>query len=173
MEHEIKEVKYYFEAYDYENKYRTLWNGFLKYSGNTIPINNKHVLNNNKLCYNNELNDILIETCELNFYISLINDFIYLSHDTDEYYYYYQFEKNIKSAIKNIEVKFNIIITNGEFYATEVKHNGNQYKYTISKNSDKIILKKIILNWENFNNKKKAKKDEKDLLSDSIKNMNI
>jgi hypothetical protein len=90
----------------------------------------------------------------------------------DEFYYYHQFEKSIKSAIKETELKFNIVITNGEFYGNELKHNGNQYKYTISKKDDKIILKKKILNWDSSNNKK-AKKNEKDLLSDSIENMTI
>jgi hypothetical protein len=42
----------------------------------------------------------------------------------DEFYYYYQFEKSIKNAIKETELKFNIVITNGEFYANEIKHNG-------------------------------------------------
>ncbi len=169
----ITPIKYYFESYDSNIKYITLWNGFLKYDGNKIPTNSEHVIKNSLLYYNSELNDILVETCELNFYISLIDNYIYISHDYDEYYYYYQFEKNIKSAIKNIELKFNIVITNGEFYGTEIKHCGNQYKYTISKNSDKIILKKKVLNWENFDNKKKTKKDEKASLTNSIENMTI
>jgi len=172
-------TKYYFESYNLQTRYFTIWHGFLKYDGIQIPINREHILSeNNKLLYNIDLSDIFSEICELNFYISLIDNYIYISHDNDELYYYYQFEKSIKNAIKKTELAFNIVITNGEFYGNEIKHNGNQYKYTIIKKDDKIILKKKILNWDTNNSKKvkndeKDEKDEKDLLSTSIKNMKI
>lgn len=161
-------VKYYFESYNLQTRYYTIWHGFLKYDGNQIPINSEHILNtNSKILYNIDLSDIFTEICQLNFYISLIDNYIYISHDMDELYYYHQFEKSIKNAIKETELKFNIVINNGEFYGNELKHNGNQYKYTISRKDDKIILKKKILNWDS------KKNDEKDLLSTSIKNMKI
>lgn len=172
-------IKYYFESCNIQTRYLTIWHGFLKYDGNQIPVNREHLLSSNsKLLYNIDLNDIFCEIFQLNFYISLINNYIYISHDMDEFYYYHQFEKSIKNAIKETELAFNIVITNGEFYANEIKHNGNQYKYTISKKNDKIILKKKILNWDTNNSKKvkneeKDEKDEKDLLLTSIKNMKI
>ena len=175
MNNSENNTKYYFESYNLQERYSTLWHGFLKYDGIQIPINREHILStNNKLLYNIDLNDIFTEICQLNFYISLIDNYIYISHDNDELYYYHQFEKSIKNAIKETELKFNIVITNGEFYGNEIKHNGNQYKYTISKKDDKIILKKKILNWDNYDNKKtKKEKNDKDLLSTSIKNMKI
>jgi hypothetical protein len=179
MNNSENNTKYYFESYNLQTRYCTIWHGFLKYDGIQIPINREHILStNNKLLYNIDLSDIFTEICQLNFYISLIDNYIYISHDMDEFYYYYQFEKSIKNAIKETELKFNIVITNGEFYANEIKHNGNQYKYTISKKDDKIILKKKILNWDSNNskkvkNKEKDEKDKKDLLSISIKNMKI
>jgi hypothetical protein len=63
-------VKYYFENYNLQTRYCTLWHGFLKYDGIQIPINREHILNtNSKLLYNIDLSDIFTEMCQLNFYI--------------------------------------------------------------------------------------------------------
>ena len=49
-----------------------------------------------------------------------------------------------------------IYIEEAEFYANEVRHNGDQIKYTVLRDknkSNKIILKKKIMNWINFDKK--------------------
>lgn len=147
--------KYYYEGTFMEYKFSTLWNGFLRYIGIQIPISSDHYQESNR-----ELDDLLAETCDINFYVSLINNHIYMSICRDSNYYAIDFEKNTKKMIREIEKKFNVMITDGEFYANEIKHNGNQYKYNILKdNEDKIILKKKTLNF-NIDNEliKKVKK---------------
>ena len=168
----MKRINYYYEAYNMDEKYNTLWNGYLSYINGTIPINHTYTQNKDKFILesNKDLEDLLAEICNINFYISLSDNKIYISHDTDEKYYYFQFEKNIRIVIKEIEDKFNVFITDGEFNANEVKHGGSQYKYTISK-TDHISLKKKVLNWDNYESKKK-KKTNNESDSNIIKQIN-
>lgn len=145
--------RYYFDKTDLDSKYSTLWNGFLEYDSNNIELTQDREEKNT----NKELDDILSEICNINFYIYLLDSKIYISLCQDQKYYYYDFEKDIKKVISEIEIKFKVKINYGEFNATEIKHYGNQYKYTITKDKNcKIILKKKVLNWEI---KKKAKDD--------------
>ena len=147
--------RYYFDDTCLDTVYPTLWNGMLNCDDCTIPISENYYQNSNR-----ELDDLLADICEANFCINIYDNTIYISLCQDTRYYYYQFEKDIKNVIKSIEQKFNINIINGEFNATEVKHQGDQYKYTISKNDDgSISLKKRVLNWTNYE-KKKSKKDD-------------
>ena len=129
---------YYYDGTTILTKYATLWDGYLKYSSKDI-IPDFHIVE-----------DILVEICDINFYISVTEDHIYISLCQDSSYYAHQFEKHIKIVIKEFEDKFNISISNGKFNATEVKHQGDQYKYTITKDdiSGRIILKKRVLNWD-------------------------
>jgi len=145
--------KYYFEDTTLNTKYPTLWNGYLLYNGENISISENYWQRSNRI-----LDDLLTDICDVNFYVTLIDNNIYLSVCGDSSFYYYNFEKTIKKAIKNIEKKFNINITESEFFATELKPMGNQYKYSTSKNCDvdgneKIILKKKTLNWITYENK--------------------
>jgi hypothetical protein len=135
IEETIKTPKYYFDNTDILNHYPTIWHGYL-YTKIDEPY-----LNENSIW---PLNDILVEICDVNFYIYLINNYIYLSICTDSRYYAANFEKHIRKAIKALEKKLNINIEKGEFFANECKPMGIQYKYTILKDSDdKISLKKI------------------------------
>lgn len=135
-------MKYYFDNMDL-NKYPTLWDGFLEYNVYSELLNERLV------------SDIITEICDINFYINIHDDKIYMSICRDSDYYYYQFEQHIKHVITALENAFFINIENGQFNATEVKHQGNQYRYTISKNLDlSIVLKKKILNWEKYESKK-------------------
>ena len=147
----IKE-KYYFDNTNLLTKYGTLWDGFLTFDLITeLPSD-----------ANSQISDILVEICDINFFTNVIEHNIYISLDTDSYFYYYDFEKTIKSAIIEIEKKFEININYGEFNAIEVKHYSNQYKYTISKNDDNsILLKKKTLNWDNYEEQKQKKKKKK------------
>jgi len=146
--------KYYYDNNPYFNKdkYKTLWNGYLAYKIDDTYISDER-----------QLNDILVDVCERNFYITLQENYIYLSFDSDEYLYHYQFEKMIKPSINKIQENFKIFIEEGEFYATEIKHCGNQYKYTINQsinhdNEKKITIKKKTMNWENYEKAKISKK---------------
>jgi len=147
------EQKYYFDNTNIDTNYSTIWYGFLIYdnSKNNILISENYHQKSNRI-----LDDLLCELCNMNFYVNIINNYIHISVCQDSKYYYYEFEKDIKVAIKEIEDKFNVIIESGEFSANECKYNGNQYKYTITKNKDKnVILKKRILNWTTYDTKKK------------------
>lgn len=163
-------IKYYFESdiCNLQTRYVTLWHGFLKYDGSKIPITNEHIMGHKKQLYNDVLNDIFIEICEYNFYISLIDDCIYISSDFDGFYYYDSFEKHIKNVIIKIETTFNININNGEFHANEMKHHGNSYRYNISKNGDKIVLKRKLLNCDS-----KKKNSDENLLISSLEKVKI
>ena len=144
MDIDIKK-KYYFDNTNLEEFYSTIWYGYLTYIEIDIIIPYY------------ELNDLLTEICDINFYINFDDNKIYISVDSDTKYYFYQFEKDIKNIILKIEEKFNINIDKGEFNAVELKFNSNQYKYTISRecsSTRKIILKKKILNWATYNKKK-------------------
>lgn len=136
------EERYYFENSVVNEMYPTLWHGYLTFDGN-IPLSINYYQKSNKT-----LDDLLAEICDINFYVSLIDNNIYLSVCRDFNYYYYQFEKNIKIVIIEIEKKFNINIKEGEFFATEVLHIGNKYKYKITNIDGVISLKKKILNWD-------------------------
>jgi len=149
------EQKYYFDNTNIDTNYSTIWYGFLIYdiSKNNIPISENYYQKSNRI-----LDDLLCELCDMNFCVNIINNHIYISICQDSKYYYYQFEKDIKIVIKEIETKFDVTIESGEFNATECKYNGNQYKYTITKNKDKnIILKRRILNWTTYDIKIKKK----------------
>jgi hypothetical protein len=152
----MDEQKYYFDNVN-PDIFSTVWYGFFLYEENDIqiPISENYYQQSNR-----ELDDLLSEICEINFYVTLNNNYIYLSIDSDTKYYYYYFEKNLKDIILKIEEKFNIHIQNGEFNAIEYRPNGNQYIYTISRSNDenkRIILKKKILNWGVLELKKKRK----------------
>ena len=164
------EQRYYFNNTEIDNYYSTVWYGFLIYdqSKNNIPISENYYQKSNPI-----LDDLLHEICNINFYVNIINNHIYISVCQDFKYYYYQFEKDIKNVIKEIENKFEITVESGEFNAVECKYNGNQYKYTISKDKDNnIILKKRILNWENYENKKR-KVSKIDELNENTKKLSI
>lgn len=157
-------VKYYFDNTNLLTKYGTLWDGFLTFNLiSELPSDT-----------NTQISDILVEICDINFFTNVIENNIYISLDTDSYFYYYDFEKTIKSAIIEIEKKLKINISYGEFNATEVKHYSNIYKYTISKNDDNsILLKKKTLNWDNYEEqklKKKKKKGDQDVEIDKTGN---
>ena len=107
--------------------YSTLWSGFLKYEG-YISIALNYYQNSNR-----ELDDLLAEICDVNFGVDIYDNTINITVCSDFRYYYYDFEKTFGIAIIEIEKKFNITIYDGEFYATEMIHQGSQYKYTISK----------------------------------------
>jgi hypothetical protein len=155
--------RYYFDKTDLDSKYSTLWNGFLEYDSNNIELTQDREEKNT----NKELDDILSEICNINFYIYLLDSKIYISLCQDQKYYYYDFEKDIKKVISEIEIKFKVKINYGEFNATEIKHYGNQYKYTITKDKNsKIILKKKVLNWE-------IKKKTKDDISKEMEKLKI
>ena len=105
---------YYYDGTDLSIKYATLWNGFLIYSLKEEKPD--HLI----------INDILTEICNINFYISITDDHIYISLCQDSQYYFHQFEKHIKTVIKEFEDKFKISISNGNFNATEIRHQGDQ-----------------------------------------------
>ena len=54
------------------------------------------------------------------------------------------------------------------FHANEMKHNGNFYRYNISKNDDKIVLKKKLLNCDS-----KKKNNDENLLVSSLEKVKI
>jgi len=141
---------YYFTNTKLETSYPTLWNGYIHFRKNDItPIRLEDVDN------------ILVDICDINFYIKIDISNIYISMDQDEKYYHHKFEKHIKKIINKFEEMFNITVINGIFNATELKHQGNQYRYRISKKIDnKIMLSKKVLNWEVID--KKSKKEELD-----------
>jgi len=141
---------YYYSNTKLETTYPTLWNGYIHFNqkdNEIVPI----VLQ--------DVDSILVDICNINFYIKIDILHIYLSIDQDERYYYHQFEKNIKKIINKFEDMFNINIINGIFNATELRHQGNQYRYRISKkDNNKLILSKKVLNWDVID--KKRKRDE-------------
>lgn len=158
--------RYYFDNTKINNEYSTIWYGEFLYNGNKIPISINYFQESNK-----DLDDILVDNLEANFYIKLIDNYIYLSLCSDSKFYYYDFEKKIKKTITKIEDKFSIDIYSGNFDAEEFKPEGNKYKYFISKNKDnKIILRKKILNWLIYESKKKKLTDD---LIENLVNLDI
>lgn len=157
--------KYYFT--DKKLIYATVWSGSLKYQKlDDIPIPYL------------DIDNILVDICNVNFYINLDSENINISLCQDEKYYTHQFEHHIKKIIKKFEEHFNINILSGEFNATELKHQGDQIKYTLTKSTDnKVSLKKKILNWENYEKKKKEIntniKERSYNLNDDMERLNI
>jgi hypothetical protein len=100
------------------------------------------------------ITDIIIDISNVNFYIFIEENRIYLSLDNDRYYYTYTcFEKTIREIIYKLieylsgDTINKIEFINGEFTGVEYKPNGCQYKYKLTKIDSKISLKKRILNW--------------------------
>jgi hypothetical protein len=157
--------RYYYDncAHFNKDKYKTLWNGYLTYN-----IDDPYIKSESE----SELNDLIVEICERNFYITLEENYIYLSFDSDEYLYHYEFEKTLKPLIVAIQNKFKISNIEGEFFATEIKHCGNQYKYIIhecineelmseSESQKKLKITKKTLNWDNYEKLKTDKSNKK------------
>ncbi len=150
--------KYYFVNTNVNIKYPTLWDGYLNYTKNSSDVVINYL----------DIDNILVDICEINFYIHLQPETIYISLDRDENYYFHQFEKHIKPVIKKMEEIMNITIQYGEFNASEIKHDPNLFKYIITRKTDKIILQKQSLNWSILH-----KNDNTSDLSAKLNNMNI
>ena len=132
--------KYYFDL-PYTRKYETIWYGYLEFD----KIKDYDV---------SLLNEVITEITNINFYINIENNKIYLSVDNDgNYYGSSRFENDIRNIITHIEKHLSknrvINFLNGEFTAIEYKPDGNQYKYKLTNNLDqkKIDIKKRVLNW--------------------------
>jgi hypothetical protein len=163
--------RYYFDDTHVNTKYATLWNGFLTYAPDSkyIELSEGYYCNSNR-----ELDDIVAEITDINFYTYLADDKIYFSLCQDSLYYVHDFEKHIKKLINKLEEHFSIKIASGEFNAVEVNHFSNQYKYTITKKDDNFSLKKKVLNWTKYEEKKKQKKnDDTQKIIETIKNLKI
>ena len=159
----INEI-YYFMNTNLNTIYSTLWRGYFKY----IYNNETHIISGL------DIDNILVDICDINFYLHIEDQCIFISLCQDEKYYIYQFEKHCKKIVEKIEEICDINITYGDFNATELKHDGNQYKYTITRAEDKkIILKKRVLNWEVFEKKRKEHSVDYEQLENSMKKMNI
>ena len=131
-------TKYYFDL-PYTRKYDTIWYGYLEFDRISDDFNVSL------------LNDILVEIADINFYINIENNKIYLSIDNDgNYYDNNKFENNIRNIITQISKIYSINFLNGEFTGIEYKPDGNQYKYKITNNigEHKIDIKKRVLNWD-------------------------
>lgn len=158
--------KYYFMNSNMDvNNYSTLWRGYFKFIYN----------NTNYILSGLDVDNILLDICDINFYIHLDQDYIYISICQDEKYYVYQFEKHCKKIVAKLEEICDIYITYGEFNATELKQDGNQYKYTLTKTEDKkISLRKKTLNWEIFEKKRKESTNHDiDIVENDLKKINI
>jgi hypothetical protein len=138
--------KYYFDELQ-NTKFDTIWYGFIEFD----TLNN-NILNDNIKMSN--ITDIIIDISNVNFYIFIEENRIYLSLDNDRYYYTYTcFEKTIREIIYKLieylsgDTINKIEFINGEFTGVEYKPNGCQYKYKLTKIDSKISLKKRILNW--------------------------
>lgn len=132
--------KYYFDI-PYIRKYETIWYGYLEFDN----IKDYDI----SLLYDN-----FTELFDINFYINIEDNKMYLSIDNDwNFYGYDRFENDIRNIITHIEkhLSKNEIINflSGEFTAIEYKPDGNQYKYKLTNNLDqkKIDIKKRVLNW--------------------------
>ena len=135
--------KYYFDI-PYTRKYETIWYGYLEFD-KKIEI----FINDISLFYDN-----FTELFDINFYINIEDNKMYLSIDNDwNFYGYDRFENDIRNIITHIEkhLSKNEIINfiSGEFTAIEYKPDGNQYKYKLTNNLNekKIDIKKRVLNW--------------------------
>jgi len=145
--------RYYFDKNLEKNWYQTIWAGFFQ-----TKIDEPYIASNKENL--DKMNDLLIEVCDQHFWININENYIYLSADMDERYYYYQFEKHVKKAFLEIEKQFNVNIEIGEFHGTEVKHMGSQFYYIVNRfeeNDNKLTLRKKVLNWETYENLKKKK----------------
>ncbi len=97
-----------------------------------------------------DLEDLFTKVAERNFYIHLDENHIYISLCQDSPYHYYEFEKNGLKLFKDIEKKFNVKISSGEFYCWECKPMPNSYRYVIFKRDNKFKMKKTVLNWNKY-----------------------
>lgn len=97
-----------------------------------------------------DLEDLFTKVAERNFYIHLDENHIYISLCQDSPYHYYEFEKNGLKLFKDIEKKFNVKISSGEFYCWECKPMPNSYRYVIFKRDNKFKMKKTVLNWDKY-----------------------
>jgi hypothetical protein len=155
--------KYYFDNTQLSSKYATIWYGFFSFKGEISPESPETILN-----------DLLTSICDINFYINIDSNNIYISLCSDSHYYVSQFEKDISNIVREINSKLKIKIESGEFKAFEQKHDGNQYKYTITfSKTGKINLKKKVLNWDVVEKKKKTDVSDINTLSNDVSNINI
>ena len=141
-------MQYYWDDTKHINvleKYSTIWKGTLK---------NENVdslwISPDKL---NQLEDLFTDVLDRNFYIYLDENYIYVSLCQDSPYFYYEFEKNIIKLLKKIENKFEVTISEGEFYCWECRPMADSYRYIIYKKEKKFKMKKTVLNWEKYDNK--------------------
>ena len=116
--------RYYF---DDENQnivyYSTYWYGTINVNNNQLNYSNLvHINNIFKTKYNIELE-----------WLSIDENQIKLTIHRNMKYYYYQFEKEILSILKDIQRNCKFKIDNAIFDAWESKHDSNMYKYTIKK----------------------------------------
>ena len=132
--------KYYFDI-PYIRKYETIWYGYLEFDN----IKDYDI----SLLYDN-----FTELFDINFYINIDDNKMYLSIDNDGNFYGSSiFENDIRNIITHIEqyLSKNEVVNfiSGEFTAIEYKPDGNQYKYKLTNNltEHKIDIKKRVLNW--------------------------
>ena len=130
-------------------KYVTYWKGYFKNKN----IDSKWI-NQNDI---KKINTLLAEKYDIMFHIQVDESNIYFSIGGDDRYYYYDFEKHILKIIKDIEKMFNVKIEEGCFEAWECRPEANMFKYIISKENKKCILKKTVVNIQKYENKKNIK----------------
>ena len=133
--------RYYF---DDENQnivyYSTYWYGTINVNNNQLNYSNLvHINNIFKTKYNIELE-----------WLSIDENQIKLTIHRNMKYYYYQFEKEILSIVKDIQRNCKFKIDNAIFDAWESKHDSNMYKYTIKKVNQVFKLIKKELNIEKW-----------------------
>jgi hypothetical protein len=73
--------KYYFDELQ-NTKFDTIWYGFIEFD-----ILNNNILNDNEKM--NNITDIIVDISNVNFYIFIEENRLYLSLDNDHYYYTY------------------------------------------------------------------------------------
>jgi hypothetical protein len=161
--------RYYFDNTQLSTKFATIWYGFFSFNG-IISVSSEL----SSISPISILGDLLTSICDINFYVNIDSNNIYISLCSDSHYYASQFEKDISNIVREINSKLKIKIESGEFKAFEQKHNGNQYKYTITfSKTGKINLKKKVLNWDVVEKKKKTDVSEINTLSNDVSNINI
>ena len=98
-----------------------------------------------------DIRDLFDTIFEVNFYIHVYEETIYLSLCMDSFLSCSVFEKLCKKALKKTEEECNIYLIQGRVFAYEVKHHGNQCRYTISKKDNgSFYVGKTVLNWEAY-----------------------
>ena len=123
-------------------RFSTIWKGILK----SENIDDNWI----KPEQIKDLEDLFTKVAERNFYIHLDENHIYISLCQDSPYHYYEFEKDGLKLFKDIEKKFNVKISSGEFYCWECKPMPNSYRYVIFKRDNKFKMKKTVLNWDKY-----------------------